>query len=327
MHPYQPVIDAVRLAAALCQTVQARYLTSLQKTSDGKRESEPVTIADYGAQALIGRALARAFPDDHVIAEETSAQYLQLVTPEGQATIEALLADLLGVAVTQADIVSWLDQGLAGTSARTWIIDPIDGTKGFIEMRHYAIAVGVAIDGAIRDGIMACPAYEGPAVGESGALFYTQDGRAYAEPLAGGPRRAVQVSATQEPARMRVVQSFERRHASRDRMARVRHLAGLDAAHVDDLDSMEKYALVAAGDAEITIRLSHRDSTRRHMSWDHAAGVALVQAAGGRVSDLDGAPLDFSQGRALPNQGMLTSNGPWHDRLVGAAQQVLAEET
>ena len=106
-------------------------------------------------------------------------------------------------------------------------------------------------------------------------------------------------------------------------MARARELAGLGAARILELDSMEKYALVACGDADVYMRLPRAGSRYAHKVWDHAAGVALAQAAGGTVTDLDGSPLDFSQGETLPNAGMIVSNGPPHDRLVAAVSRVL----
>jgi len=61
-----------------------------------------------------------------------------------------------------------------------------------------------------------------------------------------------------------------------------------------------------------------------HKIWDHAAGAALVCQAGGRVTDIDGSPLDFSQGETLPNAGMVISNGQHHDRVIAAIGQVMA---
>jgi 3'(2'), 5'-bisphosphate nucleotidase len=106
-------------------------------------------------------------------------------------------------------------------------------------------------------------------------------------------------------------------------MAQVRELAGYGAAQIKRIDSQEKYAQVAAGDADMYLRLPRISSTRPHSSWDHAAGVALVQAAGAIASDVDGSPLDFSHGRTLAaNKGMIVANPKIHQRLVEAAMQV-----
>ena len=58
--------------------------------------------------------------------------------------------------------------------------------------------------------------------------------------------------------------------------------------------------------------------------WDHAAGVVIVEEARGRVTDLDGKPLDFSEGRLLGNhRGIVCSNGAIHDRVLEACRAEL----
>ena len=323
-----PIHQAMRQAAMLCREVQHNYLFSNNKFSPDKSATEPVTIADYGSQAIICHAIQAHFPDDAVIAEEAGKQFLELVTGEQRAQIIRLLTTVLDKNITQHDVIHWLDHGNDTHADRTWVIDPIDGTKGFINLRHYVIAVGVLEGGKPVDGIIAAPAYGDGVSGydEDGALFYTQGGQAFREPLSGGTANRLSVSNRTDPADIRILQSFEKQHASKERMARVRELAGMSDTRVHEMDSMEKYALVAAGEADFYLRLPNRKSKRPHMVWDHAAGTALVEAAGGRVSDVDGQPLDFSQGSILPNRGMIVSNGALHDQLVNATQTLLREE-
>ena len=58
--------------------------------------------------------------------------------------------------------------------------------------------------------------------------------------------------------------------------------------------------------------------------WDHAAGALIVQEAGGKVTDLTGKPLDFFPGRTLVNNnGIIASNGRFHEQVVEAVQKVL----
>lgn len=322
----QPILDAVRQAAVLCREVQHNSLRSMNKLNQDKSESEPVTIADYGSQAILCRALSFAFPDDAVLAEEAGSQFLELTSDKQKAEIINLLTTILDVNVTQEEIVNWLDHGTGKQAARTWVIDPIDGTKGFVAMRHYAIGLGIVENGLPVGSIMATPGYGDGISGDDdeGLIFYTQDGKAYQAPLMGGDAKPVKVSEREEG--LRVVQSWEKKHASKDRMEIVREKAGMADAVVDELDSMEKYALVANGDADVYLRLPNLDNKRPHMSWDHAAGVALVLAAGGMATDVDGSPLDFSHGRTLPNRGMLVSNGKVHERLIAAVAELLAEE-
>lgn len=315
----QAIRAAVRDAARLCQLVQDRYLSASTKTAGD--HSEPVTIADYGSQAIICRALQQQYPDDAVIAEESGGQFKQVVSSDERAQVLQLLRAVLGEAVSEAQLLAWLDFGAGRRSRRTWVIDPIDGTKGFLARRHYAIACGLLVDGRVADGILAAPGYNAG----QGALFYTQAGETWRDSLAGGAAQRVTVSARREAHELVAVQSYERAHASKSRMGRAREQAGLGGARVIELDSMEKYALVACGDADLYMRLPRPGSDYAHKVWDHAAGVALVQAAGGVATGLDGEALDFSRGETLPNAGMIISNGAQHERVVEAVGQVMGE--
>ncbi len=314
----QAIRAAVRDAVRLCRRVQEQYLIANTKSAGDHKE--PVTIADYGSQALICRALMRHFPDDGVVSEESGEQFLQLLSAEQRAQALALLEDVLGSALSETDVVNWLEHGKGKRTERSWVIDPIDGTKGFIALRHYAIACGVLAGGRVAGGIVAAPGY---ADGE-GALFYTENGATWRAPIAAGDGERVRVSARRDADEFIAVQSFERAHASKSRMGRARELAGLGGARILELDSMEKYALVACGDADLYMRLPREGSAYQHKIWDHVAGVALVQGAGGMVTDLDGSPLDFSRGESLPNPGMIVSNGQHHERVVEAVGQVMA---
>lgn len=319
MRDLTPVIDAVRQGAALCREVQAHYLTRSDKTGQ-----EPVTIADYGAQAVICRALMRHFPGDTVIAEESGAQFAQLVEPEQRAQIVMLVSRILDAAVTEADLIEWLDYGQAALpGARTWLIDPVDGTKGFLAFRHYVTAVALLEDGQAAAAVIGAPEYPGY---DGGALFYADGGAAHIQLMKGGAARRIHVSDRSEMPVVRALQSVEKSHVSHDRIKQVRALAGIPDGLVEWADSQEKYARIANGAAELYLRLNRTTSTRPHYVWDHAPGTVLVQAAGGKVTDLDGTPLDFSQGRALPNRGVIATNGLIHDRLVETVQAVMAAE-
>lgn len=315
----EAIRSAIRQAAQLCQLVQEQYLVASDKTAGGHKE--PVTIADYGSQAIICRALQRHCPGDAVIAEESGAQFLQLVNAEQREQVRRLIAQALHEDVSEADLVSWLDFGAGRPARRTWVVDPIDGTKGFIAKRHYAIACGLLVDGRVAEGIVAAPGYAGGA----GALFFTEDGAAWREALGGGMREAIQVSRRSDPCEFVAAQSYARAHASKSRMSRAREYAGLGGARILELDSMEKYALVACGDADLYLRLPRAGSEYAHKIWDHAAGVALAQAAGGMATGLCGEALDFSLGEAMPNAGMVISNGQLHERVVQAVGKAMRE--
>ncbi len=317
MIDFQPIFQAVRQAAILCQRVQEHYLVSSDKGGH-----EPVTIADYGAQAILSRTISLYFPDDAILAEEQGGQFMELVSDELRQEVIKLISEILGMPVTQVDVVKWLDYGQNREATRMWVIDPIDGTKGYISMRNYAIAVGLMIERKPVGGIIGAPAYPGGA-----QLFHAQSGNAYMQPLKGGEVKRIHTSARTEAASLRALESVEKSHANHDRMQHVREVAGLGEAELIHIDSMEKYARIAAGDAELYLRLPRLGSTRPFMIWDHCAGTAIVEAAGGKVTDIDGSPLDYSSGKTLNNQGIIVSNGAIHDRIIAAVQKTLAEET
>ena len=84
------------------------------------------------------------------------------------------------------------------------------------------------------------------------------------------------------------------------------------------MDSQCKYGVVARGDASIFLRLPLERAYKEKV-WDHAAGVVIVEEAGGRVTDIEGRLLDFSRGRLLENnRGVVATNGILHDAVLAA---------
>jgi 3'(2'), 5'-bisphosphate nucleotidase len=318
-----PMFDAVRLALRLCELVQTTMLSQIDKTSP--KETSPVTLADYGAQVILSRVLQQHFPDDAILAEESSHDFLKLVAPEQRAKIVALLTTVLELSLTEADVISALDYGQGRQARRTWTLDPIDGTKGYIGKRHYSVGVGILEDGQPAGCIMGCPAFGQDMVGVqgAGALFYAYDGAAYRIPLAGNEPERIHTSTHTAPDNVVLVQSYEEKHGNKERKAAVYALSGYGQSPLYELDSMEKYALVAAGVADVCLHIPREVSIFN--IWDHVPGTALVQSAGGKVTDLDGSPIDFSQGADIPCKGIIITNGALHETILAAVQQVMAQ--
>ena len=312
--PLSLLLETVRRACELCRRVRAASPGAHHQKGD----TSPVTLADYGVQALVGRTLARQFPGEGVIAEESAAAFLALPPPERERGVR-FVAQALGEPVGEADVVRWLDHGRGVRSPRTWVIDPIDGTEGFVHGRAYAVCVGSLVGGEPREGIIGAPVSP---LDASGTLFYSDGGGAWAEPLEGGPARVLRVSDREDPESLRAVESYLMGRRSREVADRVYAAVGLDARRVRRYDSMLKYALVAAGAADVFLRGPRDIQKSPHHAWDHVAGAALVHGAGGRVTGLEGEPLDFGTGVALRNRGVLVSNGRAHARLVQAFARV-----
>lgn len=128
-------IDAVARAVRLCQTVQADFvhISSLEK---GDRS--PVTVADFGAQALICRRLAEEYPYDVIVGEEDSSD---LRNPDAARYLKQVTAYVqrFHPGVDSEDVCEWIDRGGRDVADRFWTVDPVDGTKGFLRSEQYAI--------------------------------------------------------------------------------------------------------------------------------------------------------------------------------------------
>jgi 3'(2'), 5'-bisphosphate nucleotidase len=89
------------------------------------------------------------------------------------------------------------------------------------------------------------------------------------------------------------------------------------------MDSQAKYGILARGDGSVYLRLPTKKGYEEKI-WDHAAGCIIVEEAGGKVTDLTGKPLDFSQGKTLSkNKGVIATNGKLHDIVMSAVQKVV----
>lgn len=314
--------DPAELAAAypaLCAAVRLTTRLQGQAPTRDKEDGSPVTVADYASQAVLLQALGPAFPDDGFISEESSTRLRQ--DPALLAAVTAEVGAVLEGA-TDDDVCAWIDSGQRpGRSGKRWLVDPLDGTKGFIAGVTFAVGI-VRLDG--DDPVFALIGC--PHIGDDGqARVYgaTREG-AWHRPLddLATPPTPVRVSALADPAGARLVESRVAKHSDHARQQRIYRQLGVTREPLR-IDSMAKYALIASGQAEVFVRTPHPDQPdRKECSWDHAAGTLLVTAAGGRVSDLDGAPLDFAQPRLVANRGIMVSNGALHEAALGAIAAV-----
>lgn len=308
-----PLLTAVRLGVQLAARVQNLHLSGLEKD-----EQEPVTWADYGVQAILGRAIAAAYPDDAVLGEESGEQFAQLVSAEARAQLATLVGQALSETVDEAALIGWINHGRGRDAERIWVIDPIDGTKGFISGRRYAIGVGVLDGGLPVAGIIAAPNYRGDG---RGLVFYGQGSAAYLSPLEGSKVYRIAVSQPKRLANLRVVESIEASHSDHDAVLKVLAAAKLANPKLERIDSMQKYGMVACGDADLYLRLP-KTANPQHRVWDHLPGAAIVQAAGGVVTDLDGRLHNFANGQVLEGHlGIVASSGgDLHERVLEALQ-------
>lgn len=317
----ETALAAVRDAARICRSVQATITPDTLE----KKDKSPVTIADFGSQAIVCRVVGDAFPHDTMIAEEDSKE-LQVL--DNQPFLHRIHEEICRqcLEASQDEICRWIDRGGATDfTHRFWTLDPIDGTKGFLRKEQYAISLALVIDGQIQLGVLGCPnlGLTGVETGTPGSLFYAIRGQgAFVLPLegAGQPVR-VQVSSTANPAAARFCESVESGHSAHGASAEIAQRLNITASPIR-LDSQAKYAVVARGEADLYLRLPTK-ADYHEMIWDHAGGVIVVEEAGGTVTDVTGKPLDFTHGRTLKeNRGVVVSNGKLHDAIIDTVQAV-----
>ncbi|RPJ59662.1 MAG: 3'(2'),5'-bisphosphate nucleotidase [Acidobacteria bacterium] len=298
-----------------------------------KDDRSPVTTADFAIQALAGRLIHEAFPGDILVAEESAAMIKDGKAPASLEEITKVLARIWPE--TTADkIFEWVDRGTGVPGDRFWTLDPIDGTKGFIRGDQYATALALVVKGEVQLGVLTCPRLaieRGKATvvrGNEGSVLIACRGQgAWSAPLKNGTAfAALAVSSAHDPSEAVVVRSYEDSHTNTDQLDRLVEALGIQSAPVR-MDSQAKYAVVAAGAADLLLRF--RSSNRQYDAakiWDHAAGALIVQEAGGCVTDLHGKPLDFSAGRTLArNEGLLASNRHLHGAAL-AGLRAIAED-
>lgn len=310
-------VEAVRQASLLCRSVQSQ----LDPATLRKDDRSPVTVADFGSQAVICRVLGAVFPDDPVIAEEDSAA---LRNPDNSRVLERVIAEVRAVIpnTESCDVTDWIDRGNAAEySDRFWTLDPIDGTKGFLRGDQYAVALGLIIEGELAVAALACPKLE--ASGTVGSIFSAVSGHgAQRSPIEDtGNGSPIHVSDVTDPSEARFCESVESAHSSHGQAAALAAELGIQRDPYR-IDSQAKYAVVAAGEAEIYLRLTRHTGYVENI-WDHAAGALVIEEAGGQVTDLNGKRLDFSRGTHLENNiGIVASNGRFHQHVLDALEKV-----
>ena len=211
-----------------------------------KSDASPVTIADEAADAIISAGLRAAFPDVVLITEEQAASH-------------------------------------ALTAKSFLIVDPLDGTKEFVQRRgDFTVNIAYVENGVPLRGVVYAPA--------QGRLFYTRADGVSVEETGGldkasaGALTVISVTRPDNAALM-VVASKSHRDAATDD-----YIAKYNVKDMTSAGSSLKFCLVATGEADLYPRLG------RTMEWDTAAGDAVLRGAGGHVVRFDDhSPLAYGK--------------------------------
>jgi 3'(2'), 5'-bisphosphate nucleotidase len=319
----QFAIAAVREASLLARRIQREMVGS----GLAKDDRSPVTVADFAVQALVARRLAERLPGSVLIGEEQSDA---LRLEEGVATLDQVthfvrtsIAD-----ATPEEVCGLIDRGSGEPPRNFWTLDPIDGTKGFLRREQYAVALALVRNGKVELGVLGCPDLTDacrPDSGGTGSLVAAARGEGtWMQSLsANSTWTRLWVSGRHDAHSARILRSVEKAHTNVDEIGRLAASLGVTAPPVA-MDSQAKYAVLAAGEGDVLLRLlSPSRPDYREKIWDQAAGSIVVEEAGGRITDLDGRPLDFSHGRTLAkNRGILATNGRLHEAVLSALREL-----
>ncbi|PGH17404.1 3'(2'),5'-bisphosphate nucleotidase [Polytolypa hystricis UAMH7299] len=351
---YQRELHVAELAVQRATLLTQRVFNDKVKGTLDKNDKSPVTKGDFGAQALIIQAIRKNFPDDEIVAEEEASSLredkslsneiwdlvkdIKLTDEEG----DKILGGPLASEGTMLDIID-SGKSAGGPKGRIWALDPIDGTKGFLRGGQYAVCLGLIIDGDVKVGVIGCPNLpvsdsvslsvdigSAPAgVAESGVLFSAVVGSgATSRPLSPGgllESKSISMKPVPDIGKASFCEGVEAGHSAQDDNAAVAKLLGITAPSVR-LDSQAKYCSIARGAGDIYLRLPVRQDYQEKI-WDHAAGDLIVREAGGQVTDITGARLDFSKGRTLAaNKGVVAAPKAIHTQVIDAVQSVLSSK-
>lgn len=319
----QFAIAAVREASLLARRIQREMVTGALTKDD----RSPVTVADFAVQALIARRLAEQLPGSALIGEE-QADSLRLdegLTMLHQVTsfVRAAVPD-----ATPEEVCGLIDRGSGEPPDTFWTLDPIDGTKGFLRREQYAVALALICNGKVELGALGCPELSDsrrPDSVEFGSLVIAALGKGtWERPLAGDDDwQRLSVSTRRDASSARILRSVEKSHTNVDEIGQLAVKLGATSPPIA-MDSQAKYAVLAAGEGDVLLRLiSPSRPDYREKIWDQAAGSIVIEEAGGRITDLDGSPLDFARGRTLANnRGILATNGHLHEAVLSALRAI-----
>lgn len=351
MSPYSKELEIASLAVQRAAILTKRVFHEKAKGTASKDDKSPVTIGDFGAQALIIHAIRKNFPNDEVVGEEDSDALRQ--NPQLRDQIWELVKstslddkeseELLGGPIkTVDDMLDSIDFGnsTGGAKGRIWALDPIDGTKGFLRGGQYAVCLGLMVDGDVKVGVLGCPnlPIDNSATLDANAGFDANDEEgkgilfsgvlgegATSRPLSQGalqPGQSIGMRPLEDVSQATFCESVEAGHSSHGDQAEITKRLGITKPGVR-MDSQAKYGSIARGAGDLYLRLPVRKDYQEKI-WDHAAGDLIVREAGGVVTDAQGKRLDFSIGRTLrDNKGVVAAPKNVHAQVLGVVKDVL----
>ncbi len=197
------------------------------------------------------------------------------------------------------------DKSDALRDGRCWYVDPLDGTKEFIAKNgEFAVMLGLAIDGVSTLGVVYQPVHDKLYAGVVGDEAYL---------VHHGERRPLVVSDVSDPSRLELAVSRSHRSKKIDEV--MKKLGTMRERRSGSVGL--KIGLIAEQRADLYVNLSNKSS-----QWDACAPEAVLKAAGGRFSDLDGRTYRYGGTDMQNRRGILACNANAYDAVLPIVRQL-----
>ncbi|KAK0392706.1 hypothetical protein NLU13_2201 [Sarocladium strictum] len=346
--------DIAELAVLRACVLTKKVLSTVDEIS--KSDLTPVTVADFAAQALLISAIEAAFPGHGVLGEEDATELrndpklrgkvfglvssvnLPLV-PNGAGPVE------LASPSTEDEMMDMIDRGGNGKGGREgfyWIMDPVDGTKAFLEGKQYAVSLALMKDGKEVVGVLGCPnlKLQDGRVSETtvdtdglGVIITAVKGHGAAirSVSADGTLSPREVLKTMPPPKsindlhfVGCTASKALRHDIPEALARK---LGTPDPGTNIWSSHMRYASLILGGGDLQVRVPRKNVEPVAVRvWDHAGSQLIFTELGGKVTDLDGREMDFGAGRSFfNNRGMVVAKREIHGEILSLVRELLGE--
>lgn len=267
---------AISLARGAGGRILTHYALDIiaEQKFDADNVSEPVTIADKEASRIIVDGLHREFPGDSVLSEE-----------EPDSPEERLSRN------------------------RVWIIDPIDGTWGFVKKDgDFAVQIGLAENGKPILGVVFVPVHN--------LLYYATTGQGTFIVDSSEKTRQMHVSEKTDFDSIAIATSRNHRNP---RMARVNQHLGIKTEIRRGSIGL-KLGLIAERECDLYINLSSKSKF-----WDTCGPQIILEEAGGKFTDLFGQEFRYDLKDVRNHNGIVASNGASHEKTVEKLRPLLTE--
>jgi len=295
--------ELVKKASDITEWFKKKGFNSFEKV-----DKSPVTLADFASQIYIISKLRENFPEDQLFAEESTNNIYQ----KSKQIINDCYIDL-----NLSEIDNYqLNLNYRGPrSKRQWVIDPIDGTKGYVENLLYSIGIGFMVDSEPMVSAIAAPNYNK----EGLAIFIAEKDQGAKVSYGSKDYITINVGHQRVLKKARICHSLHNVSQSTLKFAKMMKIKDKNRFK---LDGMIKFCTIADGTNDFFL---HLNGSITH-SWDYCPGDLLVREAKGKVTDIGGKRLKFKETRCIITKpGIIAANDILHSEILGYYNKKLNE--